>query len=319
MSKSTLEEQIAWYEDNYARPERPAKAPRPVSRDSEYGEADLDPLHEVGFETTYTPSRYERGYLLETLGPLYEQALISDVLAKVRGGKEATVYRCRAHPATGVEFLAAKVYRPRMFRSLRNDALYREGREILAQSGKVIAANELREMRAMRTKTRYGTLLSQASWLAHEYGALRTLSEAGADVPKPYASSEHAILMSYIGDAHLAAPNLTEVALTSGEARRLWERVVENVRIFMQHSLIHGDLSAYNILYWEGQIIIIDLPQVTSLLGNRSARMILRRDLLRTAEYFNTYGLGIDAERLSDLLWQEYLPSEAGTVAYGAD
>ena len=36
----------------------------------------------------------------------------------------------RVHdPATGLEFLAAKIYRPRMFRSLSNDALYRQGRE----------------------------------------------------------------------------------------------------------------------------------------------------------------------------------------------
>ena len=42
---------------------------------------------EDGFATTYHPSRYERGWLLDSLRGFYEQSLISDVLALVRGGK----------------------------------------------------------------------------------------------------------------------------------------------------------------------------------------------------------------------------------------
>ena len=41
------------------------------------------------------------------------------------------VYRCEAHPSMGVEWIAAKVYRPRQFRNLSNDAMYREGRHFL--------------------------------------------------------------------------------------------------------------------------------------------------------------------------------------------
>ena len=48
--------------------------------------------------------------------PLYDQGLITDVLARVRGGKEASVYRCQGREAGSL--VAAKVYRPRRFRSL---------------------------------------------------------------------------------------------------------------------------------------------------------------------------------------------------------
>mgnify|MGYP000925870685 CR=1 FL=1 len=58
--------------------------------------------------------------------------IITDVLHQVKGGKEATVYCCAAHPSTGVDLIAAKVYRPREFRQLRNDAQYRQGRRILS-------------------------------------------------------------------------------------------------------------------------------------------------------------------------------------------
>jgi RIO kinase 1 len=89
----------------------------------------------LGFDTTYRPSRYESDWLLQSLWTFYDEGLISDVLGMVKGGKEASVYLCESHPATGLGLLAAKVYRPRMFRNLRNDAMYRQGREILVAGG----------------------------------------------------------------------------------------------------------------------------------------------------------------------------------------
>ena len=38
------------------------------------------------FTTTYQPSKYESGWLLQSLKTFYDQALITDVLALVKGG-----------------------------------------------------------------------------------------------------------------------------------------------------------------------------------------------------------------------------------------
>jgi RIO kinase 1 len=70
-------------------------------------------------------------------------------------GKEATVYCCEAHPSTGVEYLAAKVYRPRMFRSLRNDAIYRFSRVQRDEQGQAEHGNSRRGSAATR-KTEKG-------------------------------------------------------------------------------------------------------------------------------------------------------------------
>src|SRR4051794_28196253 len=83
-------------------------------------EALTDEEEAPGFQTTYRPGRFERGWLMSSLRAFYDQNLLTDVLAHVKGGKEASVYRCAAHPVTGVELAAAKVYRPRNLRSLRN-------------------------------------------------------------------------------------------------------------------------------------------------------------------------------------------------------
>ncbi|MCU0481184.1 MAG: hypothetical protein MUE54_08225, partial [Anaerolineae bacterium] len=70
--------------------------------------AELEDL-EGGFNTTYTPGLFEEGWLLQALQTFYEQKIITDVLGRVKGGKEANVYRCAAHPTTGETLIAAKV------------------------------------------------------------------------------------------------------------------------------------------------------------------------------------------------------------------
>ena len=93
----------------------------------------------AAFVTTYHPGRFEEGWLMESVRGFYEDGLIVDVLAQIKGGKEANVYLCQANPDTGLDLLVAKVYRPRKFRNLRNDAVYREGREILSSEGTAVS------------------------------------------------------------------------------------------------------------------------------------------------------------------------------------
>src|SRR5690349_4063730 len=99
-------------------------------------EADTTKEHE--FRPSFTGSKHEQQWIMEYLGLFYEDHVISDVLRQVKGGKEATVYCCRADPSIGVDLIAAKVYRPRMFRQLRNDAVYRKGRETIGEEGKEV-------------------------------------------------------------------------------------------------------------------------------------------------------------------------------------
>jgi RIO kinase 1 len=262
---------------------------------------------EGGFNTTYQPSRYEVGWLLSSLRSFYDRGLINDVLALVQGGKEASVYRCQADPATGTTVLAAKVYRPRKFRTMRNDSLYRQGRAVLDAHGHDHDyARDQRIIRAIGKKTAFGRQVQHTSWLMHEYTAMERLYQAGAAVPQPVATSDNAILMSYHGDAHVAAPTLNQVSVGLDEAEPLFQEVLRNVKLMLQHDLIHGDLSAYNILYWEGEIILIDFPQVTNLHANDSAYSILRRDVRRVCEYFARQGVECDPRDTMDELWYLY-------------
>ncbi len=264
---------------------------------------------ESGFNPTYQPSKYEAGWLIESLASLYDQQFITDVLAQVKGGKEASVYRCAAHESTGVDLLAAKVYRPRMFRQLRNDKMYRQGRDVIAGDGTRLNESDFREWRAIAKGTRFGKQLQHESWLMHEYKTLEQLYQAGAAVPRPWAIGDNVVLMDYIGDAAMAAPTLNTIRLDRDEAHRLFGEVLRNIELMLQHSLIHGDLSAYNILYWDGVITLIDFPQVTDLHANPDAVFILRRDVTRICEYFASQGVRCVAQDLADDLWYRYGPN----------
>lgn len=260
---------------------------------------------EGGFEITYTPARHEADWLLASLRSFYDEALVTDVLAMVKGGKEASVYRCAADSSTGETWLAAKVYRPRKFRNLRNDKMYREGRTILTTEGKPIQERDHRMKQALLKGTNFGAQLWHTSWLMYEFTTLERLYQAGALVPKPYAVADNAILMGYIGDGQTSAPTLHEIDLEPEEAEPLFQEVLRNIKLMLQHDLIHGDLSAYNILYWEGQITLIDFPQVVNGRSNSKARFILQRDIDRVCEYFIRQGVECDPKTIMVDLWNQ--------------
>jgi RIO kinase 1 len=271
---------------------------------SEYAEGEQP---STGLVTTYRPAVYEEVWLRGSLRPFFSEHFISDVLAQIKGGKEATVYRCAADPRLGTQWLAAKVYRPRMFRNLRNDKMYRQGRPVLTSEGRPVKKTDQRLARALGKKTAFGTQVEHTSWLMYEFTTMQRLHEAGAAVPQPVASAENAILMSYIGDGDRAAPALQGVALARAEAAHLFEEVLRNIELMLQHGLIHGDLSAYNILYWEGVVTIIDFPQVTFCHENPQAHFILQRDIARVCEYFAAYGVASDPDWILRDLWSAYV------------
>jgi RIO kinase 1 len=256
------------------------------------------------FKYTYQAARFEEWWLLESLGAFYEHKWITDVLRRLKGGKEASVYLCRSGPAIDAPLVAAKVYRPRSLRNLKNDGQYRTGRVDLDENGRAIVKDG--DLHAMAKRTNYGEELRHQSWIAYEFQTLEMLHAAGADVPRPYAMEKNAILMDYIGDIDSAAPTLNSMSLDRDEVRPLYERVLQNIDLLLASQRIHGDLSAYNILYWDGGISLIDFPQVVQPDSNPAAWTIFLRDVTRICQYFASQGIKRDARKLAADLWTSH-------------
>jgi RIO kinase 1 len=256
------------------------------------------------FKFTYKAARFEEAWLLDSLAEIAQHQWISDVLRKVKGGKEASVYLCRSGVAVDAPLVAAKVYRPRSLRNLKNDQQYRVGRIDLDEDGHALWRQA--DVNAVAKRTSYGEEVRHQSWIAYEYQTLEILYEAGVDVPKPYAMEKNAILMGFVGDLENSAPALVTVALELDEAKHLYDRVVHNIDLMLKHNRIHGDLSAYNILYWNGDITLIDFPQVVMPESNPASWTIFLRDVTRVCQYFSSQGVKCDGRKLATELWTSH-------------
>jgi RIO kinase 1 len=257
------------------------------------------------FAISYTASKHEKEWLTASLKDFYQQQWFDDILRLIKGGgKEASVYQCLANSTIQSRYIAAKVYRPRKFRQLRNDSLYREGRLHLDDEGHEIHDEGV--LHAIAKHTHFGMEQLHTSWIEHEFQTMRLLHEAGVDIPKPLASGNNAILMEYIGWDDMAAPTLNTVKLPVSEARKVFDRVIQNIEIMLQNQRVHGDLSAYNVLYFEGDIFLIDFPQSLNPEENRNAYSIFQRDIRRLSEYFHGMGIQCQPHKLSEDLWSKH-------------
>lgn len=289
------------------RNQRALRQPRPGRRPAGPPADILEQVEgEDEFITTLVVGENEQLLLRQALLDFYRDNLITDVLARVKGGKEANVYCCRAHPATGLDLIAAKIYRPQAHRTMRNDAIYKEGRLMLDEQGKGIV-RDARLKRAVAHKTDFGREVITFSWIEHEYDMLRTLHAAGADVPRPIAHVGNTILMEYCGELNRPAPTLNGVRLQAGQAQPMFERLLWHVELMLSRNRIHGDLSAYNLLYWQDKAVVIDFPQAVVALRNPHSLRLLQRDVERLCQYFARYGVEANAGELVNDLWSRFL------------
>ena len=179
---------------------------------------------------------------------------------------------------------------------LTGDCVGRPGRTILAEKLKGIRKDRGIDLVVSNIENASGgfSITQQAASF---------LFEAGVDVPKPYAMEKNAIVMDFIGDANTAAPILNSVNLSAHEAKNLFDRVIHNIDLMLANDCIHGDLSAYNILYWNGAITLIDFPQIVLPKSNPTAWNIFQRDVIRICDYFSAQGIHCDGRKIASELW----------------
>ncbi len=229
-------------------------------------------------------------------------------LGTLRSGKEAQIDVIERVDAEGRScLLARKRYLPRTVTAkgtlealgvqrssaFRHDVAYREGRQF----------RKTRDRRAVESMTTYGRKLLQDRWLDHEHDVLAQLHEAGCNVPYPVSYADDVLLMEYLGDREGAAPQLAAARLSPVEVRQAWSEVVEGLRRITAAGWAHGDLSAYNLLWWQDRVWFIDLPQAVDIAANPGGLDFLHRDVCNVAAWFRRRGIEDDPEEVfADLL-----------------
>lgn len=200
------------------------------------------------------------------LQALIDDGVIDEVLRPLKSGKEAAVYVVRS----GDDIRCAKVYKDMAQRSFQQRVQYQEGRKVRGS----------REARAINKASKYGRKQQEVAWKNTEVDALYQLRDAGVRVPVPYGYFHGVLVMELVTDAEgFSAPRLGEIELSTEQALQYHHVLVRQVVLMLCCGLIHGDLSAYNVLVGPDGPVVIDFPQVVSAGGNNAARTMLLRDV----------------------------------------
>jgi RIO kinase 1 len=219
----------------------------------------------------------------------------------VKTGKEADVHLIeRVSRLTGRRLLlAAKRYRASEHRMFHRDAGYLEGRR----------DKESRVNRATGRRTAFGREVMAGQWAGAEFAALARLWEiaaghGGVRVPYPVQLVGTELLLEFLGAPDgQAAPRLVQTRPDRAQLRDLWQQLVDALTVLARAGVAHGDLSPYNVLVHEGQLVLIDLPQIVDIVINPQGPTFLARDVGVMAKWFAARGHEVDADALvADLL-----------------
>lgn len=138
-------------------------------------------------------------------------------------------------------------------------------------------------------------------WARKEFRNYKLMYDAGASVPKPVFQHENVLVMEFIGRDGVRAPLLREIILNEDEYVELFKNVLADVRkIYLKANLVHGDLSEYNIMIWEGRHYIIDVSQAVKI-SHPNAYDFLVRDLRNLRRYFGDE-VGIEVPSLQEMI-----------------
>jgi RIO kinase 1 len=223
------------------------------------------------------------------------QGAIDTELGILKTGKEADVHLVeRADPLDPdrAVVMAAKRYRSTEHRTFHRAASYTEGRSM----------KRSRDERALKRKSTFGRLVASGEWAVSEWAALVRLWSLGLPVPYPVQIDGTELLMEWITvETEVGVETAPRLAQTRPEPELLasyFQQLTDAMATMAQAGLVHGDLSAYNILAAGDRLVIIDLPQVVDLVGNLNGMDFLQRDCANICAWFRSRGLPVDEHEL---------------------
>ncbi len=226
-------------------------------------------------------------------------------LGVLRTGKEAQINlieRTSSHDPDRRCLLAEKRYLPREVKAkgtleamgvqkastFRNDVEYREGRQF----------RKTRDRRAVERMSTYGKKLMQNRWTGHEHDVMATLWAAGLRCPFPVSYGDDRFLLEYIGTLDGAAPHLARARLDEEQLASAFEQLIDGLVTITAAGWVHGDLSSFNLLWWQDELWFIDFPQALDLAANPQGLNYLHRDVENVCAWFSQRGHKVDPEEL---------------------
>jgi RIO kinase 1 len=137
------------------------------------------------------------------------------------------------------------------------------------------------------------------AWTQKEFANLRRARRAGVRVPEPIAVERNVLVMELVGLVEDRARRLAEVSVENPETA--FEVVREYMRRLHSAGLVHGDLSEYNLITHDGELVVIDLGQAVTI-HHPNAADFLDRDCRNVAAFFSRQGIDVDPADLREFV-----------------
>jgi len=135
------------------------------------------------------------------------------------------------------------------------------------------------------------------AWAQKEFKNLQLAYEAKVRVPKPITVKKNVLIMEFIGKNGVSAPLLKDVKLKNPE--KIYQKILFYVKsLYRDAKLIHGDLSEYNIMMWNRNLVIFDVSQAVSV-EHPNSNQFLIRDVENLNRYFKK--LGVDVIKIEEV------------------
>jgi len=131
-------------------------------------------------------------------------------------------------------------------------------------------------------------------WTRREFKNLQRAIKYAVRVPEPVIFRNNVLVMEFIG-GDMPAPRLKDVErnLERSDFEALYDYLIGVIeRLWKRGDMVHGDLSEYNVLLWDGPVVI-DWSQAT-VRRNRMSVELLKRDLRNVTSYFARKGVEVE-------------------------
>ena len=144
---------------------------------------------------------------------------------------------------------------------------------------------------------RYETLRNKRreiifAWTQREYKNLHRAMTAKINSPKPLGWKFNILLEEMIGDDEPALPLKDQ---PPRNPKKFFAEVITQMQKLYKVGLIHGDLSAFNILNFNEKPYLIDFSQSTTVKTPNSMEL-LERDIHNILVFFRKFGIIADFE-----------------------
>ncbi|KAH9383402.1 hypothetical protein HPB48_024644 [Haemaphysalis longicornis] len=128
-------------------------------------------------------------------------------------------------------------------------------------------------------------------WAEKEMHNLRKIERAGLPCPSVVLLKKHLLVMSFVGADGVPAPQLREAQLAGEQLASAYAQTVRLAReLYSRCQLVHADLSEYNLLWHQGQVVLIDVSQAVDRLHPHALEFLLR-DCTNVSRFFEKQGL----------------------------